>query len=80
MLPLSQQALLNEIESAKAILDKWADKVAEGIPGVDVPMSGNSPAAERLDVWLLEMMGELQLVAGKTANIVSVLSELQQVV
>jgi hypothetical protein len=79
MVPISQQILLEEIESAKLILDKWAEKVAAGIPGVDVPMSGNMPAGERLDLWLLEMMGELQLVSGKTANIVSILSELQSV-
>jgi hypothetical protein len=77
MLPLSQQALLTELESAKTLLDKWIEKVEAGIPGVDVPMTGNMPAGERLDVWLVELMGELQLVSGKTANIAQILGEIQ---
>lgn len=79
MLSISQEMLLVELESSKDILDKWIEKVAAGIPGVDVPLSGNTPDEDRLDVWLVEMMGELQLVSGKTANIVSVLNEFQTV-
>lgn len=79
MLPISSPALLQELTTARDLLDKWVEKVQAGIPGVDVPMTGNSPAGDRLDVWLFELMGELQLVSGKTANIVSILNELQTV-
>ena len=79
MLPLSQNVLLAELESARVVLDKWITKVSEGIPGIDTPVSGMSAPGERLDVWLLELIGEVQLVSGKTANLATVLTELQSV-
>lgn len=77
MIPLSPQVLLQEVLASRDILSKWVEKIQDGIPGVDVPMSGDAPVGERLDVWVLELMGELHLVSGKMANVVSVFSEFQ---
>jgi len=75
MLPVGSQTLIRELESIKAVVDKWCEKAAEGVPGVDFPISGNTPPAGRLDVWVTELVGELQLISGKSANLASVLAE-----
>lgn len=74
MLPLSTETLAQELETVKAVVDKWVQKVAEGVPGVDVPMSGNAPSGDRLDLWLTELIGELRLISGKTLNLADVLA------
>jgi hypothetical protein len=56
------------------VVDKWVEKVEAGIPGVDVPIEGNTPPEERLDRWLQELIGELRLVSGKTENAAQVLA------
>ena len=72
MLPVSTAVMLQEMETLKTIVDKWTEKVAQGVPGVDVPMTGNT--GERLELWLTELVGELRFVSGKAANLADVLS------
>lgn len=74
MLPISSQVLLAELQSVKAVIDKWVEKTSTGIPGVDIPVEGNTPPEERLDRWLSEIVGELRLVSGKTENVAQVLA------
>lgn len=76
MLPIAQETLLREMDTIKAVVDKWHEKVAEGIPGVSYPISGNTPMGERLDQWLIELIGEMQFISGKTANLASILAEI----
>ena len=68
-LPISPDVLHNELESARAIMEKWTQLVSKGIPGVDVPASPE--ASER---FLRELVGELQLVSGRCDTVVEVLS------
>ena len=74
MLPVSTHAMLAELESVKTLIDKWVEKVSMGVPGVDVPITGNSPVGDRLDLWLTELIGELRLVSGKTLNLSEILA------
>jgi len=73
-LPIATPSLLAEIQSVKVLIEKWEQKVAQGVPGFDVPMMGNTPAGERLDVWLTELIGELRLISGKTHNLSEILA------
>ena len=74
MLPIATPVILAELESLKALLAKWEEKVGNGVPGVDLPMTGNSAPADRLDVWLTEFVGELRLISGKTHNLAEILA------
>jgi hypothetical protein len=66
--------MLQELETVQALVTKWIEKVSRGVPGVDVPMTGNTSVGDRLDVWLTELIGELRLVSGKALNLSEVLS------
>jgi hypothetical protein len=74
MLAVSADVLHAELVSVKNIIDKWVEKTGAGIPGVDLPVEGNTPPEERLDTWLAELIGEVRLVSGKTENIAQVLA------
>lgn len=74
MLPLSTPTILAELESVKSLIEKWVDKVADGVPGVDTPMSGMAASGDRLDLWLNELIGELRLVSAKSNNIAEILA------
>jgi len=74
MLPLATNTILAELESLKYLVEKWAEKVAEGVPGVDTPMSGMAASGDRLDLWLNELIGELRLVSGKSHNLAEILA------
>lgn len=74
MLPLATPTILAELETLKALVDKWVDKVSEGVPVVDVPMSGMAASGDRLDLWLNELIGELRLVSGKSHNLAEILA------
>ena len=76
MLPVSTPVMLQELETLKDIVDKWKERLeTQGVPGIDSPISGNSPAyASRLDHWLLELVGELRMVSGKAHNLAEVLA------
>ena len=74
MLAVSADVLHAELVSVKNIIDKWVEKVGSGVPGVDIPIEGNTPPEERLDIWLAELIGEIRLVSGKTENIAQVLA------
>jgi hypothetical protein len=74
VLPVSTPVILTELESMTTVLEKWIEKVRNGVPGVDVPLSGMSAPGDRLDVWLNELIGELRLVSGKAHNISEILA------
>lgn len=74
MLPVSTETLIRELESIKDLAAKWVEKAATGVPGVDTPISGNAGEDERLDVWMVELIGELRLISGKTHNLAEVLA------
>jgi len=76
MLSISSDVLSAELVSLKAIIDKWAEKTSEGVPGVDFPIEGNTPPEERLDVWLNELIGELRLVSGRAEVVAQVLASM----
>jgi hypothetical protein len=74
MLPLATPTILAELESVKDLVEKWVEKVSEGVPGVDTPMTGMAASGDRLDLWLNELIGELRLVSGKSHNLAEILA------
>lgn len=67
-LPISPDVLHNELETARAIMDKWTTLIGEkGIPGVDTP----APLQDT-ERFLREMIGELQVVSGKCDTLAEV--------
>lgn len=67
-LPINPETLHGELESAKAILEKWVDRVGKGLPAIDVP--GSEADLEGL---LKEMCGELVLIASKCESVSEIL-------
>lgn len=74
MLPISTAVLHSELEALEALLAKWKERVANGVPGADVPLTGSTPAGERLDVWLTEFVGELRLASGKAHALAEIMA------
>jgi hypothetical protein len=62
---ISSNLILTEIDSAQAILARWRERVAEGIPGLDLPASTEEAAA----VFFDELSSELFVSAGKIENL-----------
>ncbi len=71
MLPVSREVLLKELETAGQYIEKWRTRVEEGLPGIDVPATGD--AEQGLETFLREMCGELQIVSGKCTTLSEVL-------
>lgn len=69
MLPVSPAIALKEMESIKFIVDKWVERVTEGIPIVTF-----SAKDEDLELYLRQWIGELRIVSGKADNLADVLS------
>ena len=67
-LPITPDVLHNELETARAILDKWTQIVNNGLPGIDTPAP-----QEALDQLIWQMRGELQIVSGRCDTLVEVL-------
>lgn len=70
MMTISRDVLLKELETAREYLDKWIAKVNEGIPGIDIPASGDSE--EHIDNFVRELCGELRIISGKCDNLAEV--------
>ena len=68
MLPVGPELIVAELESAKKILDKWIEKLGEGLPVIDKPGEDH-----QLDEVVHELCGELRIVAGKCGNLAEVL-------
>lgn len=66
---LPTQLVLDEVESAKKILDAIADRLAKGVPGIDTP--GSEESAEQ---FIAQVASELLLVAGKCGNLAETVS------
>lgn len=70
MLTISREVLLKELETAREYIDKQIAKVTNGIPGIDLPASGD--AAEHIEEFVRELCGELRIVSGKCDNLAEV--------
>ena len=68
-LPVTQDVILSELDSAQKILAKWHAAAKEGIPGVDVPGPQDS-----MEDYLRSFCGELLLVAGKCETLANLLA------
>jgi hypothetical protein len=73
MLSVSKEVVLKELETAKAYLAKWEQRLEEGIPEIDFPATGNSSNA--LEDFLRELCGELRVVSGKCDTLAEVLMD-----
>lgn len=71
MMTISRDVLLKELETAREYVDKWINKVNEGIPGIDIPASGDSDS--HIEEFVRELCGELRIVSGKCDNLAEVL-------
>lgn len=70
-LSVHPDTLYDEIKSARELLSKWEVRLRdEPIPGLDSPGSEESTAR-----FLVELCGELQVVANKCTGIAVVLTE-----
>jgi hypothetical protein len=69
MIPISKEVLGEEFGSALRILTKWQHKLAQGIPGQDVP--GDEVSA---DSYTREFVAEMLIVAGKLENMANIVS------
>lgn len=74
-LPISRELLLKELETARDFLNKWHARVEEGIPGVDIPATGN--AEEYTEAFFVEMCGELRLISSKCETLSEILATIQ---
>lgn len=68
-LPVTNEVLLAELTSSKAILEAWIAKVEAGIPGIDIPTP-----QEHLEDFLRPLCGELLIVAHKCESLSNVIS------
>jgi len=68
MLPVSPEVMKNELETARAIMVKWQEKM-DNVPGVHLPAN-----PEELERFLRELIGELQVVSGKCDTLAEALS------
>ena len=69
MLPVTQETMLSELKTSKAILESWIQKVEAGIPGLDIPAP-----PDRLADFMGALCGELLIVSGKCENLSNVLN------
>ena len=65
---LHADTLRSEIDQIISILDKWKNRLAEGIPGDEIPT--NELNAE---IFQYQLKGEIQLTAERLLAIVEVL-------
>jgi vacuolar-type H+-ATPase subunit E/Vma4 len=68
MLPVTSEVIRSELEATKEILEKWLEKVNDGIPGMDVPAEDLS-----IEIWVRQFCGELNLIAGRCETLAGVL-------
>lgn len=68
LLNLSPELAVEEMLSAKKILDKWSPVFENQLPGIHIPGS-----EEQLEATLREFCGEMRVVASKTATLAEVL-------
>lgn len=73
MLTVSRDVLLKELETSRDYLANWVERIQAGIPGIDLPATGN--AEEHLESFIRELCGELRVVAGKCESLSEVVAE-----
>jgi len=71
MLSISKAVLKEEITLAQRILNKWQQKLDEGVPGVDFPAGDEL----QFELFIREMVGEFGVVASKMEGLAGILSE-----
>ena len=71
VLPVSPDTIYDEIQSAKAILARWEERLEKrSIPGIDAP-----GGEEQLLDYMRELCGELQVVSNKCHGLAVILAE-----
>ncbi len=68
MLSITREVLLDELDAAKAIIDRWHKTIEAGIPVIDMPAP-----EDRLELFVRQLCGELLLVSGKCQSIAEIL-------
>ena len=66
---IQPDTLRSEVDQVMEILKKWSDRLAEGIPGDELP----SPSPENADIFQFQLRGELHLCAERLSALVEVL-------
>jgi len=74
---ISTEVLLKELEAGRDYLEKWVARVREGVPGVDMPISGDN-ADENYEKFMREMYAELRLVSGKCDTLAEITADMLQ--
>lgn len=70
MLTISREVLLKELETAREYIDRQIARVTAGIPGIDLPASGDGD--QHIEEFVRELCGELRIVSGKCDNLAEV--------
>lgn len=73
---ISSEVLLKELEAGRDYLDKWVQKVREGVPGIDLAPSGDSD--ENFEKFMREMYAELRVVSGKCDTLAEITADMLQ--
>lgn len=68
MLNVNPDTVIEELQSAKKLLEKWISNFEQGLPVIDTPGS-----EEQLELLVRECCGELRVVAGKCGNLSEIL-------
>ena len=69
LIPMSPVIAINEMDNIKKIIDKWLERVNEGIPCVTFEAPD-----DQFDMFMKHWVGELRLLAGSADNLADVLS------
>ena len=65
---IQPDTLRSEVEQVIAILAKWQEKLAQGVPGEEIPANDLN-----LEIFQLQLRGEIQLAAERLMALVEVL-------
>jgi hypothetical protein len=67
MIVLSKEVLEQELKLSVGILEKWRNRLAEGIPGPEIPAP-----EDMAELWVQEFYAEMYLVANKLESIANI--------
>jgi len=70
MIAISKELLNTQIDVAQRLLKKWQDKLAQGIPGIDLPADDFTS-----EQFTREMVAEFLVVAGMFETLATVINE-----
>ncbi len=70
MIVISKEVLEQELKLAAGVIEKWRNRLNEGIPGQDLP-AGEDMA----EMWVQEFYSELSLIARKLDSIADITAQ-----